>query len=77
MILAQAVVTYGRTKTWKESNDPDRDAKLDRIERVVDKHPDRVLAFDEFGSLAIRPTGRCARAVGTPGRQITHKASSP
>ena len=27
-----------RTKTWKESNDPDRDAKLARIEEVLDQH---------------------------------------
>ena len=34
-ILAARDVTFQRTKTWKESNDPDRDAKLDRIEEVV------------------------------------------
>lgn len=36
---------------------PDREAKLDRIEEVVDRFPDRVFAFDEFGPLGIRPTG--------------------
>ena len=56
-ILTESGITFGRTKTWKESNDPDRDAKLDRIEHVTDKAPDRVFAFDEFGPLAIRPTG--------------------
>jgi transposase len=48
-------VTFQRTKTWKESNDPDRDAKLDRIEHVVHEYPDRTFAFDEFGPLTIRP----------------------
>ena len=50
-------VTFQRTKTWKESNDPDRDAKLDRIEQVMNTSPERCFAFDEFGPLTIRPVG--------------------
>lgn len=61
-ILRAHEVTFQRTKTWKESNDPDRDAKLDRIEHVLDAHADRCFAFDEFGPLAIRPTGGSAWA---------------
>ena len=34
----------------------ERDAKLDRIEEVLDRFRDRVFAFDEFGPLGIRPT---------------------
>jgi transposase len=56
-LLARRGVTFQRTKTWKESPDPDREAKLDRIEEVMDRFPDRVFAFDEFGPLGIRPTG--------------------
>ena len=56
-ILAAHEVTFQRTKTWKESNDPDRDAKLDRIEHVMNTRPDRCFAFDEFGPLTIRPVG--------------------
>jgi transposase len=56
-LLARRGVTFQRTKTWKESPDPDRDTKLDRIEEVLDRFPDRVFAFDEFGPLGIRPTG--------------------
>jgi transposase len=68
--LAANDVTFQRTKTWKESNDPDRDAKLDRIEEVLELHPDRCFAFDEFGPLAIRPTGGLAWArAGRPQRQ--------
>jgi transposase len=48
-------ITFQRTKTWKESTDPDRDAKLARIEYVTEHFPDRVFAFDEFGPLSIRP----------------------
>jgi transposase len=69
-ILAAHGITFQRTKTWKESNDPDRDAKLDRIEEVLERCPDRCFAFDEFGPLAIRPTGGSAWApAGRPQRQ--------
>lgn len=53
---ARRGVTFQRTKTWKESPDPEREAKLDRIEHVLDRFPGRVFAFDEFGPLGIRPT---------------------
>ncbi|MFG2478261.1 IS630 family transposase [Streptomyces fagopyri] len=56
-LLARRSITFQRTKTWKESPDPDREAKLDRIEHVLERFPDRVFAFDEFGPLGIRPTG--------------------
>jgi len=52
-ILDANDVTFQRTKTWKESNDSDRDAKLDRIEEVIEQYPERCFAFDEFGPLAI------------------------
>jgi hypothetical protein len=55
-LLARRGVTFQRTKTWKESPDPEREAKLDRIEEVLDRFPDWVFAFDEFGPLGIRPT---------------------
>ena len=62
-LLAKHGITFQRTKTWKESNDPDRDPKLDRIEWVLDQHPDRCFAFDEFGPLAIHPIGGCCWAA--------------
>ena len=55
-LLARRGITSRRTKTWKECPDPDREAKLDRIEEVLARFPDRVFAFDEFGPLGIRPT---------------------
>ncbi|WP_233579681.1 IS630 family transposase [Verrucosispora sp. FIM060022] len=54
-ILHQHKITFQRTKMWKESTDPDRDAKLARIEYVTAHFPQRVFAFDEFGPLVIRP----------------------
>lgn len=62
-------VTFQRTKTWKESNDPDRDAKLDRIDYVIQHCPERTFAFDEFGPLTIQPHGGVAwAAAGHPQR---------
>ena len=48
-------ISSQHTGTWKESADPDRDAKLDRIEYVTSHYPDRCFAFDQFGPLSIRP----------------------
>ena len=58
-ILEEEGVTFQRTKTWKESNDADRDAKLDRIEWVLEHAPDRTFAFDEFGPLGLHPVKGC------------------
>ncbi|MCY4493951.1 MAG: IS630 family transposase [Acidimicrobiaceae bacterium] len=62
-ILAARGVTFQRTKTWKESNDPERDAKLDRIEEVLRAFPQRCFAFDEFGPLTIRPVAGAGWAL--------------
>jgi len=68
-LLAHRGVTFQRTKTWKESPDPDRDAKLDRIEHVLEHFPDRICAFDEFGPLGTQPTSDSGRAAyGHPER---------
>jgi len=51
---------FQRTRTWKESTDPDADANLDRIEQVLGRWPDRCFAFDQFEPLSIRPChGTC------------------
>ncbi len=68
-LLRRRGITFQRTKTWKESPDPDRDAKLDRIEQVLERFSDRVFAYDEFGPLGIRPTaGSCWAKQGKPNR---------
>jgi phage antirepressor YoqD-like protein len=46
-LLIKQGITFQRTKTWKESNDPQRDAKLARIDYVTSNSPQRVFAFDE------------------------------
>ncbi len=62
-ILGREGITFQRTKTWKESNDPERDPKLARIEEVTNAFPDRCFAFDEFGPLAVHPIGGCCWAA--------------
>lgn len=53
--------------------DPDRDTKLDRIEEVLERYPDRAFAFDEFGPLGIRPTGGAGWAPkGSPSGTRRH-----
>jgi transposase len=54
-ILRHHKLSFQRTRTWKESKDPLREAKLDRIEEVTSSSPDRCFAFDQFGPLSIRP----------------------
>jgi len=61
-ILAKNGVSFQRTKTWKESNDPEKEEKLDRIEQVLTECPERVFAFDEFGPLAVHPVAGCCWA---------------
>jgi transposase len=54
-ILRARGIAFQCTRTWKESTDPDRDAKLDRIEHVTSHFAGRCFAFDQFGPLSIRP----------------------
>lgn len=68
-VLRDNDITFQRTRTWKESTDPDFDAKLDRIEHLTNRFADRCFAFDQFGPLAIRPThGSCWATSTHPDR---------
>jgi len=59
-ILHARGISFQRTRTWKESHDLDRDAKLDRIEYVTSHYPDRCFGSGQFGPLSIRPChGAC------------------
>jgi transposase len=62
-LLHEHRISFQRTRTWKESRDPDKDAKLDRIEEVTSRFPTRCFAFDQFGPLSIRP---CHGATWAP-----------
>jgi transposase len=54
-ILHARGISFQRTRTWKESTGPGRNAKLGRIEHVTTQFLDRCFAFDQFGPLSIRP----------------------
>jgi hypothetical protein len=41
LILREHHISFQRTRTWKESTDPDKEAKLDRIEYVTSHFPMR------------------------------------
>jgi hypothetical protein len=51
-----AASRFSGPRRGRNPPDPDRDTKLDRIEEVLDRFPERWFAFDEFGPLGIRPT---------------------
>jgi transposase len=68
-ILHARGISFQHTRTWKDSHDPDFEAKLDRIEQVTERFPDRCFAFDQFGPLSIRPChGTCWAARRHPDR---------
>jgi transposase len=68
-ILHARGISFQRTRTWKESTDPGKDAELDRIEYVTSHYPDRCFAFDQFGPLSIRPChGACWAPRKRPAR---------
>ncbi len=54
-ILREHEISFQRTRTWKESRDPDKEVKLDRIDYVTSHFLMRCFAFDQFGPLSIRP----------------------
>ena len=68
-ILHARQISFQRTRTWKESADPDKDAELDRIDQVTGRFLDRCFAFDQFGPLSIRPChGTCWTRRKKPAR---------
>ncbi len=66
-LLRSRRVRWRRTKTWKESHDPDFDRKYRAIRRLY-KHPPkdgRVICVDEFGPLNLQPRhGLCQTRGG-------------
>lgn len=66
-LLACRGITFQRTKTWKESPDPERDAKLDRIEHVVERFPDRISrSTSSVRSASGLPAARVGAWPGVP-----------
>jgi len=70
-LLRERGLSFQRTRTWKESTDPDKEAKLDRIEHVTSHYLTRCFAFDQFGPRSIRP------CHGSAGARETHPVRLP
>jgi transposase len=71
-LLAEAGLSFQRTRTWKASPDPDYEAKTARILELGDTPPvdGAVVSFDQMGPVSLRPTAGAGWApTGRPQRQ--------
>jgi transposase len=87
-LLHERGITFQRTRTWKESTDPDKDTKLDRIEHVTTRFPDRCFALTSSArprsAPSTAPAGRagpdrtgCRRPTGAPTASAISTAATP
>ena len=58
VLLAQAGLSFQRTRTWKASPDPDYEAEAARVLALCEKPPAgaAVISFDQMGPVSLRPT---------------------
>lgn len=66
-LLLRSGVHWRRTKTWKESNDPEFYEKYRKIRRLYARRPagGRRICVDEFGPLSLQPRqGQCLAGAG-------------
>lgn len=72
-VLAQAGLSFQRTRTWKASPDSDYEPKAARILELKAAPPadgGHVIAFDQMGPISLRPTAGAGWAFrGRPERQ--------
>ena len=72
-VLAEAGLSFQRTRTWKASPDPDYEAKAARVLELQAAPPadgGHVIAFDQMGPLSLRPIAGAGWApLGRPERQ--------
>ena len=56
-ILAEAGLSFQRTRTWKASPDPDYEPKAARVLALYAKAPEGgvVISFDQMGPISLRP----------------------
>ena len=65
-VLADAGLSFQRTRTWKASPDPDYEPKAARILELKSGPPPdggHVVAFDQMGPISLRPTAGAGWAV--------------
>src|SRR5262245_7263043 len=71
-VLAEAGLSFQRTRTWKASPDPEYAAKATRILELCEQPPPDgpVVSFDQMGPVSLRPAGGSGWApIGRPERQ--------
>lgn len=72
-VLADAGLSFQRTRTWKASPDPDYEGKAARVLELRSAPPadgGHVIAFDQMGPLSLRPMAGAGWATrGRPERQ--------
>ena len=72
VLLADAGLSFQRTRTWKASPDPDYETKTARILELCEQPPPGgvVVSFDQMGPVSLRPTAGAGWALrGRPERQ--------
>lgn len=74
-LLRRCGVRWRRTKTWKESQDPEFDRKYRAIRRLYKRPPKggRVICADEFGPLNLQP--RCGICQARGKKVTRHRAT--
>lgn len=57
-VLADAGLSFQRTRSWKASPDPDYEARAARVISLAKRPPagSAVIAFDQMGPISLRPT---------------------
>jgi transposase len=57
-VLAEAGLSFQRTRSWKASPDPDYEAKAARVLSLYERAPEDgvVISFDQMGPISLRPT---------------------
>ena len=71
-LLADAGLSFQRTRTWKASPDPDYESKAARVLELCEKPPAGgvVVSFDQMGPVSLRPMAGAGWAPrGRPERQ--------
>src|SRR5215213_3459401 len=72
-VLAEAGLSFQRTRTWKASPDPDYESKAARVLELRSAAPadgGHVIAFDQMGPISLRPMAGAGWAPrGRPERQ--------
>ena len=71
-MLAEAGLSFQRTRTWKASPDPDYQAKAERVIALTKRVPENaaVISFDQMGPVSLRPMpGQGWRERKRPERQ--------